>query len=526
VLNRLKQDFFFDSVFSWAKSILLCISLWTVLSYLPGVNSYIAKPQNVLNIFLTYNDIFSTHTFATLKTSLFGFTLGAFFAIISTVIVVVWKRSESLFSLLALIIYSIPLIAAAPLAALIFQSSNTGTALGCIGAYLPIFLSGTTYSNRISRNLDNISKGFGAGKLAHFRFIRLPLMYRGWLSGAQSGWLWAVLGALLGEFTGSRWGLGTFLTGSIVQGDINKVWAVVVLCLFVSMVGILLLNIIAKFSLLESKYDTIEISTSNLTEGLRKSNYFQMVFNGLIILAIWQLLSWTLDMNGGIFAGPIDILNLCIDIFNGKADLSFGSIFTAFGSTWLISLFGVILSLFIAFTFATSQLLFPLVSRPIILGMLITQVTPIVAFIPFIAFYLGRGTASVITIVILSTVYPAYIIFKKSFKETSKNALELAKGFGAKPSMIFYKIQFPFAAWMSIIAFKLAIGRAILGAITAEYLLTGKGLGGLLGQTRHQLDFRIVWLICLMVAIATLITDKMLEKIKHIFQSKFQKSNN
>jgi sulfonate transport system permease protein len=521
VLNLSKQNTFINYLLDRGKSILLCIGLWTLVSYIPGLNTYIAKPHDVLRTLSTYSDIFSSHTFTTLKSSLIGFTLGTFFAICSTLVVIVWKKSAGFFSLLSLIIYSIPLIAAAPLAALIFQSSNAGIALGCIGAYLPIFLSGVAYSNRISNNLMNVSKGFGANKLAHIRFIKLPLLYRGWLSGAQSGWLWAVLGALLGEFTGSRWGLGTFLTGSLVQGDMNKVWAVVMLCLFVAIIGMMLLKIISSIFILESKYDAIEISTSNLQESFKKNSFISSCLNGLLILFTWQILSWIFNMNGGIFSGPIDIINLCIDIFKGNADLSFNTVFSALGSTWLVSLLGVLLSLFIAFTFATSQLLFPVISRPLIIAMLITQVTPIVAFIPFIAFYLGRGAASVTTIVILSTVYPAYIIFQKSFEETSKNAIELAKGFGAKRVIIFYKIQLPFAAWMTLIAFKLAIGRALLGAITAEYLLTGKGLGGLLGQTRHQLDFRIVWFICVLVAIATLITDKLIGRIKQIFDSKF-----
>lgn len=524
MLNKILKDISIGALLKWSGSLLLCIGLWFVLSYIPALNSYIAKPQNVKDALSDNSQVFSIHAFTTLKTTFLGFSLGTFFAVISSFIVLYWKRSESFFLLLSLIIYSIPLIAAAPLAALIFKANNAGIVLGCIGSYLPILLSGVAYSNRTSGNLENVSKGFGANNLTNVRYIKLPLMFRGWIAGAQSGWLWAVLGALLGEFTGSNWGLGTFLTGSLGQGDINKVWAIVILCLSVSLIGVLVLKLINSFFTLGSKYDAIELSASNVLQSLKKGIFVANVINGLIILMVWQILSWVFKMNGGIFAGPTDIFSLCMDIYNNRSDLTFNIIFSALGSTWLLAFFGVLLSLLIAFLLATSQLLIPFVSRPVIIIMLITQVTPIVAFIPFIAYYLGRGDGSVITIVILSTVYPAYLIFKKSFEETSKNAIELAKGFGANPLSIFRKIRLPFAAWMILIALRLAIGRAILGAITAQYLLTGNGLGGLLGRTRHQLDFRIVWLICVLVACATLITVLFTNKLKSVFQSKF--SNN
>jgi len=52
-------------------------------------------------------------------------------------------------------------------------------------------------------------------------------------------------------------------------------------------------------------------------------------------------------------------------------------------------------------------------------------------------------------------------------------ALDVVRGFGGRAASEFIKVRIPQAVWMSVVALRLAVGRAMLGAITAEYLITG-----------------------------------------------------
>ncbi|MCB2173602.1 ABC transporter permease subunit, partial [archaeon] len=244
----------------WASSIILCFAFWVILAIAPNTARYIPSPVALVNTLIGQSDVLLQHLTSTAISAVIGFTYGGFAAILSTLIAILWPTAKRGFSLLSIVLYSIPLIAAAPVAALLFGTKNSGAVLGCIGAYLPIFLSGLRAGDRISDSFSDLIKGYGASKYEEIRLVRLPLVVRGWIVGAQSGWIWAVLGALLGDFTGGRWGLGTFLVGSLSRGEPTRVWAIVVLCLALSAAGLFAIRGLGKLLRLHSSVDVLDAS--------------------------------------------------------------------------------------------------------------------------------------------------------------------------------------------------------------------------------------------------------------------------
>lgn len=497
---------------SWVATVAICILLWVILAKLFSTSQYIPSPLAVGSVLIEQGGVFLRHFMSTTISSVLGFTAGSFAAIVSTLIAIFWEPSRRGFSFFAMVLYSIPLIAAAPLTALLFGATRSGIVLGCIGAYLPIFLSGLRAGDRASSTFGELVKGYGATTWDEKRYIRLPLVVRGWMVGAESGWMWAVLGALLGDFTGGRWGLGTFLVGTLSRGEPSRVWAIVTLCLTLSSIGLVAIRSFGRSLKLHGSFDVLDISLSTIPESNADwiSNVKFNILNTVLFLFAWQFCAWTLNVDGGIFSGPIDLFALASEISQGRTSFTSEYITSAFYSTMTLASIGVILSLLIAFIIATGQHLTPLLSRPIVLVVLITQVTPIVAFVPLIAFYFGRGSSSVIIIVILSTIYHSYIIFLRALEDVPQIALDVIRGFGGGAASEFIKVRIPHVVWMSVVALRLAVGRAMLGAITAEYLITGDGIGGLLGQTRALLDFRVVWFICAIIALVTLAVNSII----------------
>ncbi len=497
---------------SWIATVALCILLWVILAKLSSTSQYIPSPLAVGAVLNEQGGVFLRHFMSTTISSVLGFAAGCFAAIVSTLITIFWEPSRRGFSLFAMVLYSVPLIAAAPLTALLFGATSSGIVLGCIGAYLPIFLSGLRAGDRASSTFGELVKGYGATTWDEKRYIRLPLVVRGWMVGAESGWMWAVLGALLGDFTGGRWGLGTFLVGTLSRGEPSRVWAIVALCLALSAIGLVAIRGLGRSLKLHGSFDALDISLSTIPDSNDTwiCNVKLNIINTALFLFAWQFCAWILDMDGGIFAGPIDLFALASEISKGQTSFTSEYITSAFYSTLTLASIGVILSLLAAFFIATGQHLIPLLSRPIVLVVLITQVTPIVAFVPLIAFYFGRGSSSVIVIVILSTIYHSYIIFLRALEDVPRIALDVVRGFGGGAVSEFIKVRIPHALWMSIVALRLAVGRAMLGAITAEYLLTGNGIGGILGQTRALLDFRVVWFVCALIALVTLTVNSII----------------
>lgn len=491
----------------------MLIGAWLLFSSLHLNDRYIPTPGEIINTFLTYQSVLIKHLGVTFRNCIIGFITGLALATIACLIVINFNKLQRLFSLFALVIYSIPLIAMAPIAALLFESHRAGFVLGAISSFLPIYLTGLKYATNISLNLKSTILVFGGNDRSIINYLRIPYMERGLFIGAQSGWLWAVLGTLLGEFAGSQWGLGNFLIGSIVQGSPAKVWLIALLCLFISALGLFFIRVMSRRLIIDSSFDPIDITEANLPDAKRDTARLLNPLNIFILLLIWQIASWLIDIPGGVFSSPIDLVKLVSDISQGNESFTMGFLSSAIIETMKSAFLGLIASLALAYSLAVAFQLYPLPSRLLIIILLITQVTPIVAFIPFIALALGRSTSAIILIVIFSTIYPSYSVFINAFKSVSKNAINVAQGFGASKYFILSKIQIPGSLQIFPIAFRLAIGRALLGAITGEYLLSGQGLGGLLGLSRAQLNFSVVWLICAIVASITLLIDLLIVQI-------------
>src|SRR5207249_3627511 len=58
------------------------------------------------------------------------------------------------------------------------------------------------------------------------RDIRVRYALPGLAAGLQAAIPVALLGSMLGEFTGARWGLGSYLLAIMAQGDASKDWGI------------------------------------------------------------------------------------------------------------------------------------------------------------------------------------------------------------------------------------------------------------------------------------------------------------
>lgn len=449
------------------------------------------------------------HARSTLWSAMAGFLIGCTAGMATSIVGVISRIGGRAITPIAILLYSVPLIGAAPLTALIFGAGKAGIALACMGSFLPVYLSGMRAADRAFTQFAEAALAHGAGRWAEVRYVRIPIVMRGWISGARTGWVWAVLGALLGDFTGGRWGLGTFLIGSLTAGSSARVWVVVVLCLGMSCVGFLALFVLEKLAHLTWSLDPLDAlggiqykqSPTLLTDILLYGAW------GLALVALWQVVASYSGFEHGIFASPTDLVQLLGEIQSGDASISGERLLSIFLTTSIWACVGVIGSLATAFIIASIQSFQPTIGKVVILPVLVTQVTPIVVFVPLIAYYFGRGDASVVLIVILSTVYPAYVVFSRGLNDVPVQSLDIVRSFGGGTLAEYGKLRLPSALWSSIIALRLTVSRALLGAITAEYLITGTGIGGLLGEAKAFLDFRVIWLVSVCVGGTTLLAD-------------------
>jgi NitT/TauT family transport system permease protein len=106
--------------------------------------------------------------------------------------------------------------------------------------------------------------------------------------------------------------------------------------------------------------------------------------------------------------------------------------------------------------------------------------TPRVALIPLLLLWFGLGTSSKIAIVFLSGLFPVLMNTFAGVRTVSAHLVDIGRAYGAREGKIFTKIILPAALPFVMAGIRLAVGRALIGIITAEMFTAVTGLGALL----------------------------------------------
>jgi ABC-type nitrate/sulfonate/bicarbonate transport system permease component len=76
-----------------------------------------------------------------------------------------------------------------------------------------------------------------------------------------------------------------------------------------------------------------------------------------------------------------------------------------------------------------------------------------------------------------------------------KAALDVPRAYGATKEKELRLVAVPASLPYLFAALRLAVPRALLGVMIAEWLATGTGLGNLLNQSRGYLDYGMIWTV-------------------------------
>ena len=106
--------------------------------------------------------------------------------------------------------------------------------------------------------------------------------------------------------------------------------------------------------------------------------------------------------------------------------------------------------------------------------------TPRVALIPILLLWFGLGASAKIAVVFLSGVFPVLMNTFSGVRTVSAGLVEVGRAYGAREGKIFTKIIMPASLPFIMAGVRLAVGRALIGIITAEMFAAVTGLGALL----------------------------------------------
>jgi ABC-type nitrate/sulfonate/bicarbonate transport system permease component len=127
---------------------------------------------------------------------------------------------------------------------------------------------------------------------------------------------------------------------------------------------------------------------------------------------------------------------------------------------------------------------------PIVLSL---RAIPIVAMTPLIVLVFGRGLLGVTVIAGIVSFFPTLVNLSVAMDSLSTDLIDFFRCYNASKMALMRKARLPQSLPAVFASARLTGPTAILGALIAEWLSTGSGLGNLMISAGVQSDYGMVW---------------------------------
>ncbi|EXF25671.1 ABC transporter permease [Nesterenkonia sp. AN1] len=193
------------------------------------------------------------HFSVTIQEAAIGFFWGNLIAILLASVVLVLPWTERLITQIAVISYCIPIVAVAPVLYIVIGAPATGEPSGTAVALAVLAVFFTTVVGTLlglksadPASLDVVTV-YGGSRLTQLRKVRLIAALPAILNALQIAAPAALLGAILGEYVGGvRQGVGLALIIAQQNLDVERAWAIGLLCAAVAGGAYALFGLIGK----------------------------------------------------------------------------------------------------------------------------------------------------------------------------------------------------------------------------------------------------------------------------------------
>jgi ABC-type nitrate/sulfonate/bicarbonate transport system permease component len=205
----------------------------------------------------------------------------------------------------------------------------------------------------------------------------------------------------------------------------------------------------------------------------------RMLRNGLITLVVvllaWQVLILLLGVSPFIAKGPLDVWSWLVTVPAAaeNRELILANLTVTLGDAFLGFVAGLVAALVLATLFTLSRG----IEHALMPIALLLRSVPLVALVPVITLITGRGLSLVVVMGAIVVLFPALVNIAFGLRSASPQISDVIAVYGGSAFTLLRKVSLPSSLPSFFAAVKISIPGAITGALLAEWLSTGQGLG-------------------------------------------------
>jgi ABC-type nitrate/sulfonate/bicarbonate transport system permease component len=226
------------------------------------------------------------------------------------------------------------------------------------------------------------------------------------------------------------------------------------------------------------------------------------------IVLLWIIGLRAFDIPKFVGKSPLDVWDYFFTLPKSPANRS--EAFHLLGATLGDALIGFVAGLAVALIVAALFLLIRPLESALLPIVLLLQSVPLIAIAPILVLIFGRSTATVAVMGGLVVLFPALVNITFGLRSAPRTAIDLVTVYGASRWQSLRKVAVPAALPALFAAIRISAPGAITGALIAEWLATGKGIGYAIVAAVGESQIGAVWALAVLVTLATLLIYQLL----------------
>ncbi len=234
-----------------AITLILIVILWEAVSRSGAVPAYmLPAPTAVVNAMISDFPVLMHHAATTLQEAAWGLGIGILLAMAMATVMDRFLVLNRAFYPLMIISQTIPTIAIAPLLVLWMGfGMSPKITLVVLTTFFPIAVGLLDGYRSVDEDAIDLMRAMGASRIQIFRHVKFPAALPHFFSGLKVSASYAVVGAVISEWLGGFEGLGVYMTRVKKAYSFDKMFAVILLIVVISLLLMALVELIRTLSM-------------------------------------------------------------------------------------------------------------------------------------------------------------------------------------------------------------------------------------------------------------------------------------
>lgn len=227
-----------------------------------------------------------------------------------------------------------------------------------------------------------------------------------------------------------------------------------------------------------------------------------LVISLTVIVTIWWGMLRLFDVSPIIGKGPTDVLEYLFTHENAEEHRAvvFGDFWVTMADTFIGFTAGLLVASIVAMLFQ----LFTSLEAALMPVAMICRSVPLVAMAPIVVLMFGRDWAAVAAMGTIVVIFPALVTIVSGLRSAPPTMQEVIHVYGGGRSTLLRKVMLPASLPSFFTATRVSIPGALTGALLAEWLATGDGIGYGIVQAVSRTDYDRLWASVVIVTLASL----------------------